>query len=179
VIGLSLVEAMAELAPAARPRPPPAHGADLQGRLRHPARAKQVEEPLFDGILPLLDALEARLAAGGRDRQVRPRPAHCLTATASTPAFCRSRPPTATRPSRTRRWRCRRSPIAARSPNRSVVIGDTGWDMGMAKAAGCHAIGALWGYHEEAELLAAGADVLAAQPGRGARPGRTLVKVAA
>jgi phosphoglycolate phosphatase-like HAD superfamily hydrolase len=36
--------------------------------------------------------------------------------------------------------------------------------MGMAKAAGAHAVGALWGYHDKAELRLSGADALAAGP---------------
>ena len=49
-------------------------------------------------------------------------------------------------------------------PARSIVIGDTGWDMGMARSAGCHAIGALWGYHDADELRAGGADHLVGSP---------------
>jgi phosphoglycolate phosphatase len=54
---------------------------------------------------------------------------------------------------------------AGAAPADTLVIGDTGWDMGMAKAAGATAIGALWGYHDAAELSLAGADVLVAAPG--------------
>ncbi|BAF88518.1 HAD-superfamily hydrolase [Azorhizobium caulinodans ORS 571] len=43
---------------------------------------------------------------------------------------------------------------------RTVVIGDTGFDMAMAKAAGAHAIGVAWGYHPLEQLTAAGADVI-------------------
>ena len=42
----------------------------------------------------------------------------------------------------------------------AVLIGDTKYDMAMAKAAGIRAIGASWGYHESAELETAGADIL-------------------
>ena len=40
---------------------------------------------------------------------------------------------------------------------RTVVIGDTRFDMEMARAAGAASIGVTWGYHHEAELIAAGA----------------------
>ncbi len=43
----------------------------------------------------------------------------------------------------------------------TVMIGDTGFDMGMARAAGVRAVGVTWGYHAADELTAAGADVLA------------------
>jgi len=41
-----------------------------------------------------------------------------------------------------------------------VMIGDTSFDMQMAKNFGCHAIGVTWGYHSNALLLDSGADVL-------------------
>jgi phosphoglycolate phosphatase len=42
------------------------------------------------------------------------------------------------------------------------MVGDTTFDVEMAKAAGALAIGAAWGYHEADELRAAGADAIAA-----------------
>lgn len=39
-----------------------------------------------------------------------------------------------------------------------VMIGDTSFDMGMARNAGARAIGVSWGYHEPDRLLAAGAE---------------------
>lgn len=42
-------------------------------------------------------------------------------------------------------------------PETTVVIGDTTYDMEMARRAGAKAIGVGWGYHEPAELLLAGA----------------------
>ncbi|MFN4010805.1 MAG: HAD-IA family hydrolase [Pannonibacter sp.] len=44
--------------------------------------------------------------------------------------------------------------------DRTVMIGDTSFDMQMARAAGAHAIGVTWGYHEGALLAAAGADLI-------------------
>lgn len=40
----------------------------------------------------------------------------------------------------------------------TVMIGDTSFDMAMARSAGVAAIGVSWGYHEQHELMAAGAD---------------------
>ena len=45
-------------------------------------------------------------------------------------------------------------------PARTIVVGDTRYDMEMAAAAGAGAIGVGWGYHHEAELVAAGASVV-------------------
>ncbi len=44
--------------------------------------------------------------------------------------------------------------------DRMIMIGDTSYDMLMAKSFGCHAIGVTWGYHSDAVLLESGADVL-------------------
>src|SRR5690606_39002992 len=46
----------------------------------------------------------------------------------------------------------------------TVMIGDTVYDIDMARAAGCRSIGVAGGYHEPAELLAAGAEAVAATP---------------
>jgi len=42
-------------------------------------------------------------------------------------------------------------------PSRTVVVGDTSYDMAMARAARAHAIGVSWGYHPNGHLEAAGA----------------------
>ncbi|MBM3604576.1 MAG: HAD family hydrolase, partial [Alphaproteobacteria bacterium] len=42
-------------------------------------------------------------------------------------------------------------------PGRAVMIGDTSFDMGMARAAGMAGFGVSWGYHPAAELAQAGA----------------------
>lgn len=43
-------------------------------------------------------------------------------------------------------------------PENTVMIGDTSFDMRMARAARARAVGVLWGYHGRADLLAAGAE---------------------
>jgi len=166
VIGLSLVEAMEVLAPDLE--------ADRHHRLAQTYKdafvtlrgQKQVEEPLFDGILPLLDALEAggwllAVATGKSDRGLR----HCLASHDLQARFLSlqtaDRHPSKPHPS----MALTAMADCGAAPERTIVIGDTGWDMGMAKGAGMHAIGALWGYHDAAELEAAGADALAAEPG--------------
>ncbi|MFG1464620.1 HAD-IA family hydrolase [Xanthobacter sp. DSM 24535] len=45
-------------------------------------------------------------------------------------------------------------------PACTVVVGDTTYDMQMAKAAGAFAIGVCWGYHDRAALTEAGADLM-------------------
>jgi phosphoglycolate phosphatase len=180
VIGLSLVEAMAELAPT--------RDADLHQRMAQTYKdafvtlrgKKEVEEPLYDGILPLLDALEANgwllaVATGKSDRGLR----HCLTSHGLHARFLSlqtaDRHPSKPHPS----MALQALADCGAEARHSVVIGDTGWDMGMARSAGCHAIGALWGYHDEAELRAAGADTLAAGPTDVLDQAEQLVKLAA
>lgn len=45
-------------------------------------------------------------------------------------------------------------------PQRATMIGDTTFDMEMARAAGAHAIGVGWGYHPSASLTASGAHIV-------------------
>ncbi len=45
-------------------------------------------------------------------------------------------------------------------PERTIMIGDTTYDMQMAKAAGAHAIGVAWGYHQREALIHAGAELV-------------------
>ena len=47
-------------------------------------------------------------------------------------------------------------------PAETIMIGDTSFDMAMARAAGATAIGVAWGYHPVAELEIAGAHTIAA-----------------
>tara|TARA_B100000678_G_scaffold222653_1_gene190217 strand:+ start:37 stop:690 length:654 start_codon:yes stop_codon:yes gene_type:complete len=50
------------------------------------------------------------------------------------------------------------------APADAVMIGDTSFDIEMAKAAGATPIGVAWGYHEPEELLRAGAVAVAESP---------------
>ncbi len=54
---------------------------------------------------------------------------------------------------------------ALASPEQTVMIGDTMFDMEAAKAAGTDAIGVAWGYHGVEELFAAGARAVARTAG--------------
>ena len=45
----------------------------------------------------------------------------------------------------------------------AVVVGDTEFDMAMARAAGARAIGVGWGYHEQARLVRGGAEMVIAE----------------
>lgn len=47
-------------------------------------------------------------------------------------------------------------------PHMTVVVGDTSYDIEMARAAGCRGVGVAWGYHRPEQLTAAGADCIIA-----------------
>jgi phosphoglycolate phosphatase len=161
-IGLSLVEAMAVLAPDADHEALSRTYKEAFFALR---RDGHVEEPLFEGILPLLDALEAdgwllAVATGKSDRGLR----HCLESHGIHARFVSlqtaDRHPSKPHPG----MALAAIAEAAAAPERSIVIGDTSFDIGMALAAGCGAIGAGWGYHDASELADAGAHAVAAKP---------------
>ena len=163
VIGLSLVEAMASLAPDADD-----HATLAETYKRHFLRARQdglVEEPLFPGIAELLDALEADgwllgIATGKSDRGV----ALCLEGHGLAGRFVTvqtaDRHPSKPHPSMVEQAMAE----AGATPANTVVIGDTSFDMAMARAAGAVAIGAAWGYHDRDALIGAGASHVAAHP---------------
>jgi phosphoglycolate phosphatase len=53
---------------------------------------------------------------------------------------------------------------AGAEPSTTLMIGDTSFDIEMARAAGVAAIGVAWGYHSPQELWEAGAHHVAAHP---------------
>lgn len=162
VVGLSLLEAMRQLHP---------EGADddhaaLADHYRHAFRQRRssgaVEEPLYDGIAALVRDLDQAgwllgVATGKSDRGL----AHCLETHGLTGHFVTlqtaDRHPSKPHPAMVE------AALAATGADRegTVMIGDTAYDMAMARAAGVRAIGVSWGYHETEDLIGAGADVVA------------------
>jgi phosphoglycolate phosphatase len=123
------------------------------------------EEPLFPGIRELIEALgvpEIFLGvATGKNRRGLEHTLglHSLRArfhTLQTADVCRSKPD----PEMVLRAMAETGIEAAST----VVIGDTSFDMEMARSAGATAVGVAWGYHEVAELRSAGAHAVIAQP---------------
>ena len=165
VVGLSLNEAMAMLAPELDPTEHARMSQTYKDAFSAMRTRACVEEPLFDGILPLLDALEAdgwllAVATGKSDRGLK----YCLEAHGLHERFVSlqtaDRHPSKPHPAMAQTAMA----DAGADPHLSVVVGDTAWDMGMARGAGCAAIGVAWGYHDEAELLSGGAQAIAAEP---------------
>jgi phosphoglycolate phosphatase len=165
VIGLSLKEAMAALLPGASPDEHSKLAEDYK-RAFWELRAKgEVEEPLFDGVLELLDDLQAEgwllaIATGKSDRGLK----HCLDQHGLHARFVSlqtaDRHPSKPHPSMVQQALTE----AGAAAERSIVVGDTSFDMAMAAAAGSVPIGAGWGYHEPQELIEAGAVAVADRP---------------
>lgn len=165
VIGLSLTDAMAALLPDA---PADQHlelTEDYKRAFWTLRAAGEVEEPLFDGVLELLDTLEhdgwlLAVATGKSDRGLK----HCLESHDIHARFVSlqtaDRHPSKPHPSMVEQAIA----DAGAVPETSFVVGDTSFDMAMAVSAGASGIGAGWGYHDDEELLEAGAVAVAERP---------------
>jgi phosphoglycolate phosphatase len=165
VVGLSLVEAMRAMLPDADDTLHRALAQDYKSAFQRLRARGQIEEPLYDGIPELLDALEAEgwllgVATGKSDRGL----GLCLDCHGLARRFVTlqtaDRHPSKPHPSMIEAALA----DAGADATSAVMIGDTSFDMMMAKAAGVTAIGAAWGYHAPEELIAAGADYVAAHP---------------
>jgi phosphoglycolate phosphatase len=165
VVGLSLVEAMRSLLPDAEDdfhR----HLAEGYKRAFQALRAGgHVDEPLYEGVAEAIDALEADgwllgIATGKSDRGL----AFCLEHHGLAGRFVTlqtaDRHPSKPHPSMIEAALA----DAGADAGESMMIGDTSYDMLMAKAAGVTAVGVAWGYHSPEELLASGADFVAGRP---------------
>ncbi|GAA3904497.1 HAD family hydrolase [Sphingomonas limnosediminicola] len=165
IIGLSLVEAIATLLPALDADRHIDLAEDYKHAFMDLRAAGRVEEPLFDGVIELLDRLEhdgwlLAVATGKSDRGLK----HCLDSHNIHARFVSlqtaDRHPSKPHPSMVQQAIA----DAGASPETSIVVGDTSFDMAMAAAAGAAPIGAGWGYHEAEELIEAGAVAVAEQP---------------
>lgn len=165
VIGLSLTEAMAGLVPDATREEHLVLAEDYKKQFIGLRAAGQVEEPLYPGILELLDALEGdgwllAVATGKSDRGLK----HCLEAHAIHARFVSlqtaDRHPSKPHPSMIHQALADSGANAADS----LMIGDTSYDMAMAVAAGAVPVGVAWGYHDHDDLIAAGAVTVAQTP---------------
>jgi phosphoglycolate phosphatase len=165
VIGLSLTEAMAALLPGAPTEQHIALAEDYKRAFWRLRAAGEVQEPLFDGVLELLDALEhggwlLAVATGKSDRGLK----HCLESHDIHARFVSlqtaDRHPSKPHPSMVEQAIA----DAGAAPGTTIVVGDTSFDMAMAVSAGARGIGAGWGYHDGEELLEAGAIAVAERP---------------
>jgi phosphoglycolate phosphatase len=168
LVGLTLEIAIARLLPEAddaKHRALAAAYREIVHDLRVGNAQGVAEEPLFPGIRALIESLEAPetflgVATGKNLRGLE----HTLGVhglrerfhTLQTADVCRSKPD----PEMVLRAMAETGTAATAT----VIIGDTSFDMEMARAAGATAIGVAWGYHEVADLWKAGAHAVIAQP---------------
>jgi len=161
IIGLSLKEGLAQLAPYLS-------AAQIEALTEHyklsfGALHKQPDfiEPLYDGAADLLDRLKAEgwliaMATGKSRRGVETiMKMHGWVDLFDT-THCADDGPGKPHPAM---LHAALEALDCR-PEQTVMIGDTSFDMLMAKAAGMHAIGVTWGFHTRGEIEAGGADVM-------------------
>jgi phosphoglycolate phosphatase len=169
IVGLTLEVAIARLLPEASEALHRELAADYRA-IVHDLRANEAPdapsaEPLFPGIRALIEDLAAPdvflgVATGKNLRGVE----HTLRShglrerfhTLQAADICRGKPD----PDMVLKAMAE---TAAR-PEATVVIGDTSFDMEMARAAGATAVGVAWGYHEVADLWNAGAQAVISRP---------------
>ena len=166
IIGLSLIEAMAALHPAGTPAQHQVLADEYKKAFFNLRAAGLADEPLYDGIADAIADLDSRgwllgVATGKSDRGLK----HILEHHGLHPKFVTlqtaDRHPSKPHPSMLELAMAE----AGAAPPTTAMIGDTSYDMAMAKAAGCAAVGVAWGYHNSDELMEGGADVVAESPG--------------
>jgi phosphoglycolate phosphatase len=143
VVGLSLVEAMAAMLPHGKPDRHVALAEDYKIVFQEMRGRGLVEEPLYEGVADLLDALEEggwllAIATGKSDRGL----SLCLERHGLARRFVSlqtaDRHPSKPHPSMVERALAE----AGAAPELSMMIGDTSYDMAMAKAAGADYVAA-------------------------------------
>lgn len=161
IIGLSILEAMRALHPAGDAE---THHLLAEAYKKGFFTLRQqgaLHEPPYDGIVEAIAGLEDRgwllgVATGKSDRGLNA----ILEAHGLHPRFVTlqtaDRHPSKPHPSML--WQAMADAGAA--PETTAMIGDTSYDMAMAKAAGAAAIGVSWGYHSADELRDAGASAV-------------------
>lgn len=164
-VGLSLPQAVRTLLPEADDDL--RQGIDLAYRnaFRAAREAGELVEPLYAGVREVLDALLddgwlLGVATGKSDRGLE----HCLASHGLSRHFATLQ--TADRhPSKPHPAMLEAALFEAGAmPQHAVMIGDTAYDMVMAVNAGVRALGVDWGYHTPAELVDAGAEIVARTP---------------
>jgi phosphoglycolate phosphatase len=145
VIGLGLLEALARAAPDV----PREKYAALGARYRHHYTAHHDDLVLFDGVLPMLDALHARghklAVATGKSRSGLD--AALATATLQD-RFDSSRTADETAGKPHPRMLLELMEELGVPPDRTLMIGDTTHDLQLARNAGCASVGVSYGAHE-------------------------------
>ncbi len=165
IVGLSLPQALRHLAPDASDDQRAVAVEAYKEAFRTSRLQGRLQEPLFEGIRELLDRLKSNgwtlaVATGKSDRGL-----HSCLATHGLNEHFVSLQTADRHPSKPDPAMLEQAMAdALAEPESTVMIGDTSFDMAMAKAAGTKAVGVEWGYHTRDELLITGADDVAATP---------------
>ena len=158
VIGLSLSGSMARLLPEGSARDHERLIEGYRSAFLETRSAPDYEEPLYPGVVEALDHVEgsgmlAGVATGkslrGLEATLRHHGIDDRFVTLQTADWNPGKP----HPAMVQRAIAE----AGAEPGTTVVVGDTTYDMEMARAAGAYAVGVSWGYHPVDELRAAGA----------------------
>lgn len=164
-VGLSLPQAMRSLLPGRDEALHHALAETYKVAFRTARSDGRVSQPLFPGIAQVLQGLvEAGwtlgVATGMSDRGL----AHCLADNGIDALFVTLQ--TADRhPSKPHPAMLEAALFeAGAQAGEAVMIGDTSYDMAMARDAGVRGIGVDWGYHHPHELLASGAETVVESP---------------
>lgn len=162
IVGLSLMEAFARLGVDEGRVPLPAIVESYKGAFNGLRQSPEHLEPLFPGARAALDALSARadillgIATGKSQRGVRAVLGHHDLLTRFHTIKTADDAPSKPHPGMVQAA----MQEAGVGPHDTIVIGDTVYDIGMARAAGARAIGVSWGYHAVGDLQAEGADLV-------------------
>jgi len=162
IVGLSLPQAVRTLAPEADQARQAAAVEAYKTAFRATREDGRLEEPLFEGLRELLTDLRnagwhLAVATGKSGRGL----AACLAGHGIADLFS-SLQTADDHPSKPHPAMLEAALIeAGAAPREAVMIGDTSFDMEMARAAGVRAIGVAWGYHTPGELSEAGALAIA------------------
>ncbi|MBA3593522.1 MAG: HAD-IIIA family hydrolase [Polaromonas sp.] len=145
VIGLGLMQALAHAAPDV----PESKYPELGARYRHHYIAHQNDISLFEGVLPMLEALKARghmlAVATGKSRHGLD---EALQAVELKGRFDASRTADETAGKPHPRMLHELMDQFGVTPARTLMIGDTTHDLQMAVNAGCASVGVSYGAHE-------------------------------
>lgn len=144
VIGMGLLQALAHAAPDV----PKDKYPELGARYRHHYVARQKEISLFEGVLPMLNALRARqhwlAVATGKSR---PGLNDALQVAQLAALFDASRTADETAGKPDPRMLQELMAELGVAPERTLMIGDTTHDLQMALNAGCASVGVSYGAH--------------------------------
>ena len=158
MVGLSLPQALRFLAPDAEEEQRAIALEAYRSGYRERRMSGTLEEPLYEGMAALIERLAQAgwllgVATGKSDRGLHA----CLDTHGIKHCFVTlqtaDRHPSKPHPAMLQEALAE----AGAEPADAVMVGDTTFDVEMARAAGVRAIGVAWGYHDPPKLVAAGA----------------------